>query len=139
MIQFNDGISYETKRISGQAEFVAGHKRDVLSIVAYMTYEQAKAEFNGQSWSIIDGENINDKSNYQIVASICDNMDDTVTIRIGRQNTMEENLQDEVATTKAEIATLKAENAELSAQVDDLLIEVLEGGTADVSETEAAV
>ena len=132
MIRFENGNVFDTQSISGKAEFVASHKRDVLSIVAYMTYNQAFEEFNGQSWSILEDGNVYDRSNYSILASICDNLDGTCTIRIGRKNTREEDLEDLVNTTKSEVVTLiqanESKDAEIEAlniELDNLVVEIL--------------
>jgi hypothetical protein len=146
MIRFDNGATYQAEGITGNGEVVANHKRDVLTITAYMTYEQAMAEFNGQPWAIVEDENVYDKSNYILLASVCDNLDGTVTVRIGRKNTVEEDLKDEANAAKAEAAiltsqnaTLTAENAALNEQYDELIVEVLEGGTDNVLEIEETV
>ena len=141
-IEFADGTLYDMPAIAeaGPAK-IAGHRRDVITARVSCTYEQMKAVFNGQGWALGDREEgtAYDKSNYTVLASICDNLDGTVTIRVGRKNTVEETLTDENAALTAENKALAAENDSLNAQVDDLVVELLEGGAADVSETEETV
>ena len=130
-IKFENGVQFPLcKYPTASSAVIAGHKRDVLSVTVEGEHADVKSAF-GQPWSIVDGENVYDKSGYTLVASITDNMDGTITVRIGRKNTAEETLQDENA-------ALQAENAGLNAQIDDLIVELLEGGAVDVSETEAS-
>lgn len=125
-IKFNDGAEFELKSApKGAGAVVAGHKRDVLTVTVTGDFAAVKAAFDGQPWAVVDGETAYDKSGYTLPVSVCDNLDGTVTVRVGRANTREEDLEDEKA-------ALQAENAALSAQMDDLLVEVLEGGAADV-------
>lgn len=139
-IQLKDGAQFALPRYpTASAAVAAGHKRDVLCVTVEGTYAAVKAAFNGQNWAIYDGENVYDKSNYTLAVSICDNLDGTVTLRIGRENTVEETLADENAALSAQNVSLTAENAALNAQIDDLVVELLEGGAEDVSETEETV
>ena len=145
-VKFENGAQFTlTKYPTASSAVIANHRRDVLGVTVEGEHADVKATF-GQPWSIVDGENVYDKSNYTMIASICDNMDGTFTVRVGRQNTAEETLRDEnhalqnekIALQTAN-AALVTENAELSAQMDELIIEVLEGGSTDVSETEETV
>lgn len=116
-IKFEDGTQLVMPKYpTASSAVVANHKRDVLNVTVEGEYAAVKAAFNGQAWSIVDGENTYDKSTYTLVASICDNMDGTVTVRVGRQNTTEETLQDE----KNALAKQNAEQAEI--------INILAGG-----------
>lgn len=124
-IKWNDGTQFDCVSVMGGGAVVAGHRRDVLTVTVTGAFADVKAAFDGSPWAVADGEAVYDKSGYTLPVSVCDNLDGTVTVRIARENTREEDLADENA-------ALQAENAALSAQVDDLLIEVLEGGTADV-------
>ena len=125
-IKFENGAQFDCAQILGGGAVVAGHRRDVLTVTVTGEFSAVKAAFSGgQSWAVADGEQTYDKSGYTLPVSVCDNLDGTVTVRIARANTREEDLEEEKA------ALIEEKNA-LSAQVDDLLIEVLEGGTADV-------
>ena len=116
-IKFENGAEFALVGYPKSADAVlAGHKRDVLTVTAQGEYADIKAAFNGQGWAIADGENVYDKSGYTLVASICDNMDGTITVRIGRANTMEESLRDEVDALRV----ANAERAEI--------INILSGG-----------
>lgn len=125
-IKFNDGTQFpvpNTVPVKLTQEILFGHKREVLTVKVEGEHSAVKAAFNGQPWAIADGEAEYDKSNYTLVASICDNMDGTITVRVGRKNTSEETLQDEKNALAAEKAALAAENAE-QAEV----INILAGG-----------
>ena len=65
---------------------------------------------------IVEVEHEYDKSIYTLVASICDNMDGTITVRVGREDTVEDKLRD---TNKA-LQKANAEQAEI--------INILAGG-----------
>lgn len=142
-IVFENGVQFElSKNITASSAVIENHKRDVLNVTMVCSYEEAKSAFNGQGWLVADDNAEYDKSNYTLVASICDNMDGTITVRVGRQNTTEETLLDEknVLLSKndalqSENVALTAMNTELNAQIDELIIEVLEGGTDNVPET----
>lgn len=161
-IKFEDGQQFDLLASSGKPERVAGHLRDVLTLTLTGTFEAVKAAFNGQAWvhhfteQTEDGKMVErefDLSGYQLVAGITDNMDGTVTVRVGRNNTREETLTDELAAEQAKTAALEsdkaalteanaaltAENQDKDAQIDDLVVAMLEGGTDDVPETETTV
>lgn len=116
-IKFEDGTQFAMwKNPTAESVVIAGHKRDALNVTVEAEYVAVKNAFNGQGWAIADGENEYVKSNYTLIASICDNMDGSITVRIGRQNTVEETLQDENE-------ALAAENAEQAE-----IINILSGG-----------
>ena len=135
-IKFKDGTQFALPKYPTSSDAViAGHKRDTLSVTVEGDHADVKAAF-GQPWAIhetekfkdedgkiIEVEHEYDKSNYTLVASICDNMDGTITVRVGRANTVEETLQDEKNALQTENAALSAENAE---QAD--IINILAGG-----------
>lgn len=152
-IKFNDGAQFDLcGNPIGAAAVLAGHRRDVLTVTVTGEFAAVKAAF-GQPWVIVDGENNYDKANYTLPVSVCDNLDGTVTVRVGRMNTREEDLEDEKNALRAENAALAADKAALEtsnaaltaelqdkdAQIDDLVVEMLEGGTDNVSETAETV
>lgn len=160
-IKFEDGTQFDLLAAKGAPERVAGHLRDVLTLTLTGTFETVKAAFHGQAWAhhfteMAAGKEIErecDRSGYQLVAGITDNMDGTVTVRVGRNNTREETLADELAAEQAKTAALEsdkaalaeanaalaAENQDKDAQIDDLIVAMLEGGSSDVPETETTV
>lgn len=124
-VKFENGAQFVMlKHPTASDAVLAGHKRDVLSVTVTGEHADVKAAF-GQPWSIVDGEGEYDKSNYTLVASICDNMDGTITVRVGRQNTTEETLRDEKAVLAKQNAALSAENSEQAE-----IINILAGGAS---------
>ncbi|MBQ8144594.1 MAG: hypothetical protein IJ042_07385 [Butyricicoccus sp.] len=123
-VKFEDGVQLTLSRYpTASTAVIENHKRDVLSVTVQSTHAEVKTAFNGQPWSIVDGESEYDKSNFTLVASICDNMDGTITVRVGRQNTTEETLQDEKNALAKQNVALSAANTE---QAD--IINILAGG-----------
>lgn len=118
-IKFNDGTQFpvpNTVPVKLTQEVIFGHKREVLTVKVEGEHSAVKSAFNGQPWSLVDNEAEYDKSAYNLVASICDNMDGTITVRVGREDTVEDKLRD---TNKA----LQAQNAEQAE-----IINILAGG-----------
>lgn len=116
-IKFENGTAFMLRGYPTASDAVlAGHKRDVLTATVEGEYAAVKGAFNGQGWAIVDGKAEYDKSGYTLVASICDNMDGTITVRVGRENTVEETLQDQ----NAELLSAFAEQADI--------INILAGG-----------
>lgn len=164
MIRFSNGVEVQTTSVSGAAEMMRQHRRDVITIkTTGIEYADAAELFSdGASWSIVevnaDGngdpiETVYDYSNYTMAGSITDNRDGSLVVKMGRANTKEETLEDELVAEKAKTATLEndkatltqqnaalaAENEDKDAQIDDLVVAMLEGGTDDVSETDETV
>lgn len=125
-IKFEDSTQLTLlERPSGNKMNLGGHKRDVLKVTVEGDYVAVKAAFNGQGWKIVDDEGVEfDKSNYTIVASICDNMNGTITVCVGRQNTVEETLRDENAALLEVNSALMAENDEQNEIISILAGEV---------------
>lgn len=122
-VKFENGAEFALRGYpTASSAVIANHRRDVLNVTVEGEHADVKNAF-GQPWSIVDGENVYDKSNYTMVASICDNMDGTFTVRVGRQNTAEETLRDENHALQNEKIALAAANAE---QAD--IINILSGG-----------
>lgn len=125
-IKFENGAEFALRGYpTASSAVIAGHKREVLTVKVEGEHSAVKTAFNGQPWSIVDNEAEYDKSNYTLVASICDNMDGTITVRVGRQNTTEETLRDTNKALSKQNAALSAENAE---QAD--IINILAGGAS---------
>lgn len=131
-VKFNDGTQFpvpNTVPVKLTQEVLFGHKREVLTVKVEGEHSAVKAAFNGQPWAIHttepreneNGETVMveceyDKSIYTLAASICDNMDGTITVRVGREDTVEDKLRD---TNKA-LQKANAEQAEI--------INILAGG-----------
>lgn len=96
---------------TGKADTVGGICRDVLSVMIRATHAEALAAF-GKPWELHVTEMENNEpvekvypyDTYTVLASICDNMDGTVTVRVAREATVEEDLQVQVDSANATIA-----------------------------------
>lgn len=139
---------------TGKAETVGGIRRDVLSVTVNGTYADALAAF-GKPWDIHAFEQEQNekgefevvektypKPGYTVLASICDKLDGTVTVRVARKSTKEEDLQVELDEAKAENSALTAENAakdaeieNLNTEIDNLVVEILSADVAETTET----
>lgn len=136
-VKFENGAEFALCGYPTAADAVlAGHKRNVLNVTVEGEHSAVKSAFNGQPWvihetekfkdedgKIVEVEHEYDKSIYTLVASICDNMDGTITVRVGRENTVEETLADEKAALAHENVRLAAKNAEQTE-----IINILAGG-----------
>ena len=110
MVKFADGTTVETTSVLITDEMMRNHNRNVAVITATgIDYAQASKLFvDGAKWSIVEtneqGQQEYDWSDYGTAGSITDNRDGTLVIRIGKNNTTEQDLQDEV-TSKTQIIT----------------------------------
>lgn len=99
----------ETTSVLITDETMRNHNRNVAVITATgIDYVQASKLFvDGAKWSIIEDGQEYDWSNYGVAGSITDNRDGTLIVKMGKNNTIEQDLQDE-ATSKTEIITVIA-------------------------------
>lgn len=106
MIKFADGTTVETISVLITDETMRNHNRNVaVMTVTGIDYAQASKLFvDGAKWSIVEDGQEYDWSNYGTAGSITDNRDGTLVIRMGKNNTTEQDLQDEV-TSKTQIIT----------------------------------
>lgn len=106
MIKFADGTTVETTSVLITDETMRNHNRNVAVITTSgIDYEQASKLFvDGAKWSIVEGEQEYDWSDYGTAGSITDNRDGTLIVKMGKNNTTEQDLQDEL-TSKTEITT----------------------------------
>lgn len=117
MIRFENGTKVQTIGIFAGPETLRGYRRDVATITTTgIDYAQAVELFvDGAKWSIVEtteqGEQEYNWSNYGVAGSITDNRDGTLIIKMGRNNTVEQDLQDEKNAAVAQAA----QYAEISA------------------------
>lgn len=65
--------------------------RQSKAITLTMTYAEAAELFtDGLEWSIVDGEEEFDNSDYSIAGDIIDHRDGTVTVKMGKPTALEE-------------------------------------------------
>ncbi|MBQ8143539.1 MAG: hypothetical protein IJ042_01935 [Butyricicoccus sp.] len=160
-ILFDGGQQFELAATpTGKAEKVGGIRRDVLSVTIKATHAEALAAF-GQPWELHAWEQEKNKegklelvektykkTGYTVLASICDNCDGTVTVRVARESTKEEDLQVELEAAQAENSALTEENAakdaeieSLNTEIDNLVVEILtaDAAAAEIEETTETV
>lgn len=101
--------TYELVLSTGATEMLNNHRRDVITLRAEMTYQEASESFvNGATFIIVDdiGEE-NEYTDYGVAGPITDHRDGTITAKMGKNNTSE---QDAIAAQQA----AQAETAKVS-------------------------
>lgn len=84
--------TYELVSSTGATEFLKGYNRDVITLRVEMTYQEAALAFtNGATFTIIDdNEDQYEYIDYGVAGPITDNRDGTVTSKMGKNNTSEQ-------------------------------------------------
>lgn len=113
MIRFENGTEVQTIGVFAGAEILRGYRRDVATITTTgIDYAQAVALFtDGAKWSIVEvgedqKEQVYDWSSHGVAGPIIDNRDGTLIIKMGKNNTVEQDLQEQAAEAAALIAIL---------------------------------
>ena len=93
-------------------ESFKGQIRSVIIVkVLNTTYADVKESFVDElSWSIVDGEQEYDHSDYNLIGSIMDNLDGSLIIRIGQQYSEKELLEQSVEQAKGAVSILAGED-----------------------------
>lgn len=119
MIRFENGTEVQTIGIFAGPETLRGYRRDVATITTTgIDYAQAVALFtDGAKWSIVEvgedqKEQVYDWSSHGVAGPITDNRDGTLIIKMGKNNTVEQDLQEQAAEAAAVIAILTGGDAE---------------------------
>lgn len=101
--------TYPASSVYGRTEALAGFNRDVITMILEGTYADVSADFiSGAMFTVVDdngGEYTYD--NYGVAGPITDNRDGTCTVKMGKDNTSE---QDALAAQQA----AQAETAKVS-------------------------
>lgn len=120
-------------------ENMNNHRRDVISLTITATYSDAAAEFtDGAAFVIVDDSvtpaEENSYTDHTMAGAITDNRDGTVTVKMGKANTAEQDAQDEAEAAKATITAIAG------APVTDVAMvrSVVEAGAATLSDGDAA-
>lgn len=123
MIRFENGQEVQTVGIFAGAETLRGHRRDVATITTTgIGYAEAAALFaDGAHWSIVEyneeGEElVYNWSGYGVAGAITDNRDGTLIVKMGKNNTVEQDLADEVTQAQKETAQAQAVTEALAGQ-----------------------
>ena len=113
MIKFQSGETLQTIRVSAGPEVLKNHRRDVVTIVtADADYDKAASLFvDGAVWSIVDDETQQEYTvwnSYTVAGPITDGRDGTVTVKMGKENTKEQDLEDSLAEANEATKTAKS-------------------------------
>ena len=128
--------TYPASSVYGRTEALAGFNRDVITMILEGTYADVSADFvAGAEFTVVDdngGEYTYDT--YGVAGPITDNRDGTCTIKMGKNNTSEQDLETQVAEEKATLNTI------VGSEVTDvqMIRSVVEAGAATLSDGEAA-
>lgn len=122
-IRFENGTEVQTIGVFAGSETLRGYRRDVATITTTgIDYAQAVALFtDGAKWSIVEvgedqKEKVYDWSSHGVAGPITDNRDGTLIIKMGKNNTVEQDLQDKVDTARQETAQAQAVTEALAGQ-----------------------
>lgn len=113
--------------------------RDVISLTITATYAEAAAEFtDGATFTVVD-DSVTPAEEFEytdhtMAGAITDNRDGTISVKMGKTNTKEQDAQQEAAEAKATITAIAG------APVTDVAMvrSVVEAGAATLSDGEAA-
>lgn len=87
--------------------------REIVELtISNMSYNQALTYFeNGVTWTIIDemGERYEWKD-YGVSGAIIDNRDNTITVKMGKNNTVEQDLEEKASKMSQDVVTLAGKN-----------------------------
>lgn len=90
-------------------EMLKGYRRDVISLTITATYAEVAAEFtDGATFTVVD-DSVTPAEEFEytdhtMAGPITDHRDGTVTVKMGKANTAEQDAQQEAAEAKAETA-----------------------------------
>ena len=117
-------------------EYMKNYNRDVVTLKIEATFEDAATNFiDGATFTIIDdAEQPYEYKDHTMAGQITDHRDGTVTVKMGKANTAEQDALDKAAAAEAEIVAIAG------APVTDVAMvrSVMEAGAATLSDGEAA-
>lgn len=121
-IKFPDGKSYNTSEAIIGRGTLKGHSRETLTITAAMIYAEAADHFvDGAVFTLTDefGDSY-EWRDHGVAGAITDNRDGTVTAVMGKNNTVEQELQEEVTKTSQDVVILAGKPIQDSYEVTAL-------------------
>ena len=134
-VKINDN-TYTLNSSFGATEMMKGYRRDVLTLTIEGEYAAVAADFvDGATFVIVDDMQAEYTYDTHTVAGpITDNRDGTVTVKMGKANTAEQDALDKSAAAEAEIVAIAG------APVTDVAMvrSVVEAGAATLSDGDAA-
>lgn len=139
-IKFPDGKSYNTSEAKIGRGTLKGHSRETLTIKAAMSYAEAAAHFvDGAVFTLTDefGDSY-DWRDHGVAGAITDNRDGTVTAVMGKNNTVEQELQEEVTKTSQDVVILAGKPIQDSYEVT-VLRKSFEAVASKLSDSDAVI
>lgn len=121
-IKFPDGKSYNTSEAIIGRGTLKGHSRETLTITAAMIYAEAADHFvDGAVFTLTDefGDSY-EWRDHGVAGATTDNRDGTVTAVMGKNNTVEQELQEEVTKTSQDVVILAGKPIQDSYEVTAL-------------------
>lgn len=120
-------------------EQMNGFRRDVISLTITATYSDAAAKFTDGATFVIVDDSVSPSqehayTDHTMAGAITDHRDGTVTVKMGKANTAEQDAQQEAAEAKATITAIAGAPVTNVAMVRS----VVEAGAAILSDGEAA-
>lgn len=128
--------TYTLNSSFGATEMMKGYRRDVLTLTIEGEYAAVAADFvDGATFVIVDDMQAEyEYTTHTVAGQITDHRDGTVTVKMGKANTAEQDALDKAAAAEAEIVSIAG------APVTDVAMvrSVVEAGAATLSDGEAA-
>ena len=139
-IKFPDGKSYNTSDAIIGRGTLKGHSRGTLTIKATMSYAEAAAHFvDGAVFTLTDefGDSY-EWRDHGVAGAITDNRDGTITAIMGKNNTVEQELQEEVTKTSQDVVILAGKPIQDSYEVT-VLRKSFEATASKLSDSDAVI
>lgn len=139
-IKFPDGKSYSTSDAIIGRGTLKGHSRETLTIKATMSYAEAAAHFvDGAVFTLTDefGDSY-EWRDHGVAGAITDNRDGTITAIMGKNNTVEQELQEEVTKTSQDVVILAGKPIQDSYEVT-VLRKSFEATASKLSDSDAVI
>lgn len=139
-IKFSDGTTYNTKSSVISTMTLAGFRREVVTITAEMSYAQAASHFvGGATFELIDenGESFY-WADYGVAGAITDNRDGTITAVMGKNNTTEQDLEQQVQKAGQGTTTLAGKHVDTMEEIDALRL-AFETAASKLSDYDATI
>ena len=139
-IKFPDGKSYNTSDAIIGRGTLKGHSRETLTIKATMSYAEAAVHFvDGAVFYLTDefGDSY-EWRDHGVAGAITDNRDGTITAIMGKNNTVEQDLQEEVTKTSQDVVVLAGKPVKTSYEVTTLR-KAFEAAASKLSDSDAVI
>lgn len=139
-IKFPDGATYNTSAAVLGKKSLAGFNRETLTITAMMTYAEAAAHFtDGAVFTLTDefGDSF-EWNEHGVAGPITDNRDGTVTVIMGKNNTVEQDYQQQAQKAAESTVTLAGKPVSSDTEASELRA-AFEQAAAKLSDTDALI